>query len=94
MNAFACDMALKLKYKTFSIKRGNGGRYMNFPMIHNKTGNGYMQILKSSESKIFTMALPMMEKWRKEGINKNQVTEFNKIADDLVKSVYKDLLNL
>lgn len=94
MNAFACDMALKLKYNTFSLKRGNGGRYMNFPLIYNKSGNGYMQILKNFENKIFSLALPLIENWRKEGINKNQVKEFNKTADDLVKNAYSTLLNL
>ncbi len=94
MNAFACDMALKLKYKTFSIKRGNGGRYMNFPLIYNRNGNGYMQVLKNYEKRIFTLALPMIDGWRREGININQVKEFNKTADDLVKIAYSALFNL
>lgn len=94
MNAFACDMALKLKYNTFSLKRGNGGRYMNFPLIYNKSGNGYMQVLKNYEKRIFTLALPMIDGWRREGININQVKEFNKTADDLVKIAYSALFNL
>jgi len=94
MNALACDYALKLKYKTFSIKRGSGGRYMNFPLIYNKKGNGYMQILNSFEKRLLMISLPMIEEWRKEGINLNQVKELNKTADETIKTVYGSLLNL
>ena len=89
VNAFACDMALELKYKTFSIKRGNGGRYMYFPMIYNNTGNGYMQTLKEFEQQITSSALPLIEKWRKEGLNKGQIKQFNISTDNIVKSAYK-----
>jgi hypothetical protein len=53
-----------------------------------------MQVLKNYEKRIFTLALPMIDGWRREGININQVKEFNKTADDLVKIAYSALFNL
>ncbi|MDD2491318.1 MAG: hypothetical protein PHV12_03885 [Bacteroidales bacterium] len=94
INAYACDMALKLKYKTFSLKRGSGGRYMYFPLIYNNSGNGYMQILQNYEKNVLHYSLPLIEKWRKEGLNLKEVQEFNNRADEIVKGAYASLLNL
>ncbi len=91
LNAFACDEALKLKYKTFSLKRGSGGRYMNFPLIYNSNGDGYMQIIDNFERMLFSESSKMLEKWRKEGLNITEVKEFNNSADEIVKEAYKSV---
>jgi len=88
MNAFACDRAVALKYKTFSVTRGNGGRYMYFPLIYNSAGNGYMQQLKKFEDEIFDISLPKIEKWRKEGLSTDEIKELNKKTNSLVLEAY------
>ena len=90
-NALMCDMALKLKHKIFPVKRGNGNRYMNFNLIYNPQGTGYMQQLRPLENEIFKMS----EKFIKENDNK----EYNKATYDSfynnmfqeIKSVYSTL---
>jgi len=88
MNAFACDRAVALKYETFSVTRGNGGRYMYFPLIYNSAGNGYMQQLKKFEDEIFDISLPKIEKWRKEGLSTDEIKELNKKTNSLVLEAY------
>jgi hypothetical protein len=90
MNAEACDKALALKYKTFSVKRGNGGRYMFFPLIYNSAGDGYMQVLRKFENDIFSISLPNIEKWRKEGLSIDEIKELNKKTNSLVMEAYAE----
>lgn len=90
-NALMCDMALELKHKIFPVKRGNGNRYMNFNLIYNPQGTGYMQQLRPLENKIFKMS--------EEFLNENNNKEYNKVAFDNfynnmfqeIKSVYSTL---
>lgn len=88
MNAFACDNAVALKYKAFSVTRGNGGRYMYFPCIYNSDGTGYMQQLRKFEDEIFTITLPKIEKWRKAGLSTEEIKELNKKTNSLVMEAY------
>lgn len=90
-NAVACDNALALKYKTFSIARGNGPKYMNFNLINNSKGTGYMQELKSAEETIYKLYKNNIEKWRKEGINSDELYSLNKQADEVLTGAYKAL---
>ncbi len=90
-NAVACDNALALKYKTFPIIRGNGPKYMNFNLINNSKGTGYMQELKSAEEKIYKLYKETIEKWRKEGINSDELYSLNKQTDEVLIGAYKAL---
>jgi len=90
-NAAACNMALALKYKTFSVKRGNGPKYMYFPLIYNSAGTGYLQELKGSEESIFAIYKESIERWRKEGLNTSEVIKLNQQADQIVLQAYKSL---
>ncbi|MCK9628910.1 MAG: hypothetical protein M0R37_10000 [Bacteroidales bacterium] len=87
-NAFACDNALSLKYKTFSLKRGNGGKYMNFNLIYNSKNGGYMREVQKAESVIFSVYKEKIERWRVGGLNLQELSEANKNADDVVKATY------
>ncbi len=81
-NALMCDMALELKAKVFAVKRGNGEKYMNFNLIYNPEGTGYMQQLRPVENKIFELT----EQFKKENNDK----PYNKAAFD---KLYNDIFN-
>jgi hypothetical protein len=90
-NALACDMALDLKYKTFSNKRGSGQRYMNFNLIYNSNRTGYMQELAPAENYIETLFREPISRWRREGLNINELMQYYQDADDAVKGAYLSL---
>ncbi len=90
-NALACDMALDLKYKTFSNKRGSGQRYMNFNLIYNSNRTGYMQELAPAENYIETLFREPVRRWRRDGLNISELLQYYKDADDAVKSAYLSL---
>jgi len=88
-NAIACDKALALKYKIFSLKRGNGGKYMSFNLISNSKGTGYMQQLKPAEESIYMMYMSPIEKWRTNGIDIKELKSLNQNASDILTIAYK-----
>lgn len=91
-NSKACDMALSLKYKTFSLKRGNGPKYMYFPLIFNSNGTGYLQVLKSSEESIYSLFKEPIERWRKDGLNTDEIKQLNEKASQILVEGYNELL--
>ena len=83
-NSLMCDMALELKAKVFAVKRGNGEKYMNFNLIYNPEGTGYMQQLRPVENKIFELT----DQFTKENNNK----PYNKAAfDKLYSDIFKEI---
>ena len=83
-NSLMCDMALELKAKVFAVKRGNGEKYMNFNLIYNPEGTGYMQQLRPVENKIFELT----DQFTKENNNK----PYNKAAfDKLYNDIFKEI---
>ena len=90
-NAIACNMALALKSKTFSLKRGNGSKYLYFPLVYNSAGTGYLQELKKSEDSIFSLYKESIERWRKDGLNVSEVVKLNKQTDQIVSQAYNSL---
>jgi hypothetical protein len=50
--AFLCDLSKQLKHNIFSLKRGNGRRYMKIGLLFNHNGTGYMQLLGNTEYRI------------------------------------------
>ena len=90
-NAIACNMALALKSKTFSVKRGNGSKYLYFPLVYNSAGTGYLQELKKSEDSIYNLYKESIERWRKDGLNVSEVVKLNKQTDQIVSQAYNSL---
>ncbi|MDD2419405.1 MAG: hypothetical protein PHV91_04990 [Bacteroidales bacterium] len=90
-NAPACDMALALKYKTFSNKRGSGQRYMNFNLIYNSNRTGYMQELAPAENYIETLFKEPIERWRRDGLDVNELVQYYNDANDAVIGAYLSL---
>lgn len=93
-NAEVCDNALALKYETFSLKRGNGQRYMNFNLIYNSQKSGYMQLLRFTEflnnRKLYG---PAIEKWRENGLDLKELEELNNNAQINIRKIYGELLS-
>lgn len=48
-----CDAAVKMKHQVFSIKRGNGEKYLNLRKLYNKYGTGYSQILMKKNAEYY-----------------------------------------
>ena len=87
-HASACDWAIALKRRSFPIERGSGNKYMNFPIIYNSNGTGYMQQLAPAEQKVFLLYHEIIEQWRKQGINLQQLIELNNTVETIVKEAY------
>jgi hypothetical protein len=87
----ACDKALALKYKTFSLKRGNGGKYMNFNLIYNSENKGYMQELRKPEESIYQLFKSPIEKWREKGLNLEELKSLYSKVDVIVNESYRKL---
>jgi hypothetical protein len=91
-HSLMCDWALALKYKIFSIKRGNGYKYMDFNRIHNQSGTGYMQQLAPVEEEIFNLYQKPIERWREKGINLQELKTINTRMETVVKQAYSGLI--
>ncbi len=87
-NAYACDKALALKYKTFSNKRGSGQRYMNFNLIYNSNRTGYMQELSSAEHFIETLFNEPIERWRQKGLDIQELMQYYNDGNEAVINAY------
>ena len=64
---------------------------MNFNLIYNSKGIGYMQELKPAEELIFRLFKPFIEKWRKEGLNTDELNELNEQSSRIIDAAYKKL---
>ena len=88
-NSLMCDMALALKRKVFAIKRGNGSKYLNFNLLYNPEGTGYMQQLKPVENKIFDITEAFVKENNDQPYNK---AAFDKLYNDIfaeIETAYK-----
>lgn len=60
--------SLKKADEVFSYDHGSGtGKYLNWEILYNANGDGYMQQLVPVEEKIFSISRPVMEEWYKAG---------------------------
>lgn len=90
-NAYACTKAVALKNKTFPIKRGNGNKYMNFILIYNSGGKGYMQRLKPFENEIHKLFTPFIRDTRTNGVNKEELYKLYDKSDSLIIKAYSSI---
>lgn len=49
-----CDAAVRMKNQVFSVKRGNGEKYLNLRKLYNKYGTGFTQILMKKNTEYYT----------------------------------------
>lgn len=85
-NAQICDIALEKKHNVFSIVRGNGNKYMNFNLLYNQQGSGYMQVLGKLEKEIFLKTNQIVKDFNKNGFDeKKLIPLYSFILDELKK---------
>lgn len=65
LNAPICNLSLKVKQDVFPIKRGNGGKYLNFSLLWNIENTGWIQRIEYVEDYIFSEAEKV--DWNKKG---------------------------
>ncbi|MFA8343408.1 MAG: carcinine hydrolase/isopenicillin-N N-acyltransferase family protein [Rhodothermaceae bacterium] len=83
------EFSLNLKKRLFPIKRGSGQKYMNLSQMMNIQDTGLLQKTFKLESQIFDRAEKMLKKWRKDGINNNEIRDFYKWIDSYVMDEYR-----
>ena len=93
-NAELCIKTLELKKKFFPVSRGAGEDYMNTTAAYNKEETGIVQQLEKTENLILELSQKNLNKWRKNGLNKNELKEFYKEIDELIKTNYKTFFEL
>jgi hypothetical protein len=93
-NAELCIKTLELKKKFFPVSRGAGEDYMNTTAAYNKENTGIVQQLEKTEDLILELSQKNLMKWRKNGLNKNELKEFYQEIDELIKTNYKTLFEL
>ncbi|MGZ2368698.1 hypothetical protein ACXR6G_02815 [Ancylomarina sp. YFZ004] len=93
-NAELCIKTLELKKKFFPVSRGAGEDYMNTTAAYNKEETGIVQQLEKTENQILQLSQENLKKWRKEGVNKNEMKAFYQKVDELIKTNYKTLFEL
>jgi hypothetical protein len=86
-----CDWALNLKHRVFSLQRGNGYKYMNFALLHNRDGDGFMQRLAPVEQDVFLLYREPVERWRRSGINLQELQTINRQMEKKVRQAYAAL---
>ena len=57
------DLSMELKKNVFSQHRGNGQDYVNYNVLSNKKGTGYMQKVKRLDEKIYESFIPYICKF-------------------------------
>lgn len=83
-----CFYASRLKNKVYSIRRGNGYKYLHWRLLWNETGTGYMQRLQETEDKVFGLFLPYVPEWEKNGLNKDEIRNLYREAIRLIEENY------
>lgn len=88
--------AFSLMNKVFAYTQGMGsGRYMNWELLFNHSGTGFMQRLAPVEQEVFLRTEPMLDKWRSEGrMDVKEVHRLYKELDSYVAEQYKILFGI
>lgn len=91
-----CDKVVALTQTVFSFTQGMGSnRYFHWELLHNPSGTGYMQKLKSLEVQIYRMTGARMERWRNAGkLNTEEVAGLYEDLDRYVSDAYLKLFGL
>jgi hypothetical protein len=87
-HAQLCDHALALKSKIFPLTRANEKKYIHFAALYNPSGAGIMQQVERVESAIFDCYYKNIEKWRKHGLDLQELKKINTAAEALLKKEY------
>lgn len=91
-----CHAALTLKKELFPIRWGKYASkyYMNINALVNADKTGIRQKIEPDENIIFEKTNLQIEHWRKEGVSKKEMIEFNHWLNNFVKQSYKKNFNM
>ena len=87
-------MTLELRDDCFPIKRGNGLYYLNLAAVINTENSGMLQKLRPLELKIFKETEQKLVSWRPKGMNPDNIQEYYRWLDQLVRSEYERIFGL
>jgi hypothetical protein len=93
-NAPLCDWALELKKEAYPIQRGSGYKYMNIKALFNSEQTGITQKLRPVERSVFQHTEEKMQKWRKNGMNKENIQQYYHWLNNYVQMKYGELFGL
>ena len=91
-NAPLCDLALKLKEKVFPIQNDATENYLNVAALMNKKNTGVRQNLIPIEEQVLSKSKEHLNKWRKDGINIQELKDFYLWIDSVVFDQIKSKL--
>lgn len=83
-----CLYASRLKDKVYSVKRGNGQKYLHWRLLWNEAGDGYMQQLLQTEAQVFDLFNAHKAEWEAKGLDKEEVGRLYGEAALLIEAVY------
>lgn len=88
--------AFGLMNQVFSYTQGMGsGRYMNWELLYNNSGTGFMQRLSPVEQEVFLRTEPLLEGWRRKGApDMEQMYRLYKELDSYVAGQYRALFGI
>lgn len=89
-----CDFSQTLADKVYSYHQGDGtDRYMNWELLWNPSGDGYMQVLGKVEDRVFKATTPVLEEWRNAGkVDTDRLQELYMQLDGIIRNGYTPLL--
>lgn len=82
------EMALKLKDECYPIKRSAGYKYMQISKLINSDKTGFVQKIEVAEKTIFSKTEEQLSKWRKNRVDKKEITNYYKWLDQFVTDTY------
>jgi hypothetical protein len=91
-NAPLCSWAMKLKKYAYPVQRGSGYKYLNIKALFNKENTGITQRLAPIEEEIFDRTGKKLEKWRENGMDKNQVVDYYLWLNNYISMKFEELI--
>ena len=88
-----CSAALKFKDECFPIKIDHGENYINFAVVMNEEGNGYMQLLQPIEKEIYKKANLLMAEIENGSETKKDIQAYYQWLDKYLSDSYKKQFN-
>ena len=89
-----CEVAVQLRDFVFSVKRGNGLKYMNWSLLYNTQGSGIMQVLQPVEEAVFALFAPYQTEWERQGLKIEEIRQLYGQATEIIKTAYKQNLGI
>ncbi len=88
-----CSAALKFKDECFPIKIDHGENYINFAVVMNEEGDGYMQLLQPIEKEIFKKGNLLIQEMESGAKTKKDILSYYQWLDKFLSKSYKENFN-